>query len=1087
MANDHIIEVEGRFIDKITGSADDAAAAIKDIGDEAKKAQKETDKLGKSKVQPKVDADTNKFLTKIRQAEEKARKFGNTKTSKVLQAVDKASTVIDKVVRKTKNIAGKTWQGIVKAKDMATSVLNKVTSLGKTIAGKTWSAVVKIKDMATTPLTKIKNALFSIKTLIGVIATGWAANQLIVNPVQLADNYSSAKISFQTLLGEAQGQKMMDDLDQFAKSTPFDTSNVISQAQKMLAMGWDAGSILTDLDVLGDAAASTGNLNQGLDSIVRAMAQIKTKGKLSTEELNQLAEAGIAAKSMLAEQLGYGTGDAGIAKMTKDLEKGAIGSEKAIAALMAGMQKYDGMMQSVANETASGLWSQITDTFEINIFRKWGQGLQDGAKRGFGTVLDLLDSSEGALESFGETVYEVGKSISNWAADKLADVVDSVKEITGSKEFKNASLGGKVKMLWDGAIGNPLSEWWTNTVVPWWDATVTPWLEKKAGELGKGIGAGLTGGILALLGIDTDDAIADGASIGSSFVDGFLEGFDTSRITAALSSWASENKGSAAVLGLLVGGKAIGGLSSLYGSVKGVMGSAAAMTGLSGVGVNTAIALGAGNLAGGASLGGVALAGLGLGSIAGGVSGGLGVLSGLSDIWKGFKSSGKEATDNYFKGGTKIGMVGTGAAAGAAIGSVIPGVGTAVGGLIGAGIGGLGAMFGGDKLGKTLNNFFTNTLPDAWDKMWDGITDFCTDTIPGAWEWLTEKVSTFFTETVPNKWTEFWDGVGKFFSETIPYAAGYVTGKAYTFFTETLPEKWNSFWTSVGDFFTETIPEWSDNVWNNHIVPFWTVTLPEKWNSFWSAIGDFFTETIPQWADSVWTNNIVPFFSETIPGFFSDLWDSITGFFTESLPSIGSAIWGAIKSFFTETIPSWASSAISSVSSWWGGVKESFSSGFDAGSGKGGKARGGIVGGGSTGLRAFARGGIVGGSTRFIRVNEEAPEMIIPLGSHRRDRALKLWKKTGDLLGVDRFARGGSTGGGSDTFRTREYGAGNEPGGRTVHVEIGGITIELHVDARGSENVAEALKAQISEIAEAVVGRIVDGLESEFENIPVRA
>ena len=1043
MANDHIIEVEGRFIDKITGAADDAAAAIKDIGDEAKAAQKEVDKVGKTKVQPKVDADTNKFVTKIKQAEDKAKKFGTTKATKVIQADDKASSVIDKVERKAKNISGKTWETVVKAKDMATSVLSKVSSAGKTIAGKTWSAIVKIKDMATTPLTKIKNALFSIKTLIGVIATGWAANQLVVNPVQLADNYSSAKISFQTLLGEAQGQKMMDDLDQFAKATPFDTSNVISQAQKMLAMGWDASTILQDLDVLGDAAASTGNLNQGLDSIVRAMAQIKTKGKLSTEELNQLAEAGIAAKSMLAEEMGYGTGDAGIAKMTKDLEAGAIGSEKAIAALMAGMQKYDGMMQSVANETASGLWSQITDTFEINIFRKWGQGLQDGAKRGFGTVLDLLESSEGALESFGDTVYEIGKSISNWAADKMADVVDVVKEITGSEEFKNATLGGKVKMLWDGAIGNPLSEWWTNTVEPWWDATVTPWLEKKAAELGKGIGSALTGGILALLGIDTDDAIADGVSIGSSFVDGFLEGFDTSRITAALSSWASENKGTATLMGMMVGGKALSGLSNLYSGAKNLWSVARPLIGstgnymVSGTGIAGGLAKAGYALTGGpasaaayfgAGMSGGTAAAIGGGSILGGLLGGAGVLSGLFDIFKGFKSSGKEAKDKYFTGGTKLAMVGTGVLAGgklgAAIGAAGGPVGVGAGALIGAGIGGIAALLGGDKFGKWLSDL--------------------TDDIPA----LKETITNFFTVTLPEKWNSFWTSVGNFFSETIPYAVGYATGKAYTFFTETIPEKWNSFWTAVGDFFTETIPNWASDVWNNNIVPFWT---------------------------------------ETLPGFFPSLWDGITGFFTESLPSITSTIWGAIKGFFTETIPGWVRGAIDGVSSWWGGVKDSFSAGFDAGSGKGGKARGGIVGGGSTGLQAFARGGMVGGSTRFIRVNEEAPEMIIPLGNHRRDRALKLWKKTGDLLGVDRFFRGGITGGGSDTFRTREYGAGNESGGRTVHVEIGGITIELHVDARGSENVAEALKAQISEIAEAVVGRIVEGLESEFENIPVRA
>ena len=201
-------------------------------------------------------------------------------------------------------------------------------------------------------------------------------------------------------------------------------------------------------------------MDQGLESIVRALSQIKTKGKLSTEELNQLSEAGIAAKAMLAEQLGYGTGDKGIAAMTKDLEKGLIGSDVAVQALLQGMKQFDGTMERTANETVEGLKSQLEDTFEINIARKWGQGLQDGAKRGLGSILELLDKSEGKLESFGDTVYEIGKELSNWAADKLEGTIDKILEVSESEEFKNASFGGKMKIMWDEVIAKPFGEWW---------------------------------------------------------------------------------------------------------------------------------------------------------------------------------------------------------------------------------------------------------------------------------------------------------------------------------------------------------------------------------------------------------------------------------------------------------------------------------------------------------------------------------------------------------------------------------------------------------------------------------------------------
>ena len=172
--------------------------------------------------------------------------------------------------------------------------MREITELGKGIAGKTWRATLKIVDFATAPLRAVKNTLFSIKGLVTAIVAGVAANKLIAEPISLADAYSSAKIGFSTLLGDAQGQQMMDDLDEFARTTPFKTSEVIANAQKMIAMGWQAEDIIQDMTTIGDAAAATGKGDEGLNRIILALSQIQSKGKLSTEELDaDLAPAAI--------------------------------------------------------------------------------------------------------------------------------------------------------------------------------------------------------------------------------------------------------------------------------------------------------------------------------------------------------------------------------------------------------------------------------------------------------------------------------------------------------------------------------------------------------------------------------------------------------------------------------------------------------------------------------------------------------------------------------------------------------------------------------------------------------------------------
>lgn len=726
MAQKITMDLELRFIDNATDGAKSASKAFDQVEKEAKEAGQEVDKLAKKKAKPTMDTDTTKMDRKLSKIDSVLKKLGFRKTKTTIDADDKATSKITKALNKVKGWTGKKFNAFLELKDSnALRSLEKMSDGLRSLTRKTFRIPIKILDYATAPLRGIKNMLFSIKSLVLAVTAGLAAKQLILNPINVADAYSSAKISFSTLLGESQGQQMMDNLDEFARATPFNTTNVIENAQKMLAMGWDAEDIIGDMEIIGNAAAATGKLDQGLESIVRAMSQIKTKGRLSTEELNQLAEAGIAAKAMLAEGLGYGTGDAGIAKMTEDLEEGLIASDVAIEALLAGMQKYDGMMDSMANETVEGLGSQIKDAFDINVVRKWGQGLQDGAKRGFGTVVDLLDESEGALSEFGDMLYDIGHNVSNWVADKFQNAVNRILEITDTFEFKNASLGDKFKMLWKGVITDPLKEWWEGGGR---EKTI-----ETAGNIGEWMGKTITSGLLAIFGVtdilDNEEASKlgeeGGMSIAQSFAKGFKENFDGSAITDAFVDaisdvWGALPGWAKMLLGIYVGGKVAGGLANFAGGVGsfvggakniigttgaagvagtgilGMIGSANNMTGLLGFGTNAAISLGAGNLAGGASLGVGTLSALGLGATAGGLAAGASLIKGGVDLYKGYTTDDEiEAKANKASGYITVGGVGAGAAMGATIGSVIPGLGTLVGGLIGAGIGGIGGwLFG---------------------------------------------------------------------------------------------------------------------------------------------------------------------------------------------------------------------------------------------------------------------------------------------------------------------------------------------------------------------------------------------------------
>lgn len=699
MPNKVTIDVEARFDDGVTNESKNAAKAIDELGKKAASASKQVNQLGNNGKKVKIDVDNRSFTQKIRDAETKARNLGKTKTAMVLTVVDKATSVINAVTSKAKSLAGRTWRTAVALKDSnVLKSLREIESIGKNIAGKTWRVTLKLVDLATSPLRAVKNTLFSIKGLVTAIVAGVAANKLIAEPISLADAYSNAQIGFSTLLGEARGQQMMDDLDEFARTTPFKTSEVIANAQKMIAMGWQAEDIIKDMTTIGDAAAAAGQGDEGLNRIILALSQIQAKGKLSTEELNQLAEANISAKRYIAEGLGYGSGDEGLAALSKDLEGGKIYAGEALDAILSGMKEYSGMMETTATETVKGLKSTIEDTFEINIFRRWGQGLQDGAKRGLGSVVDLLDKSENALADVGDTLYELGATASNWAADKLMDAVNAINEITSSADFKNAGLGDQIKMLWDGVIGNPLADWWDNTVVPWWDNTAVPWLEEKAAGAGQAIGTGLTKGLLTLFGASDTliDGAEQGAGIAGSFVQGFLDGFDGSAITNALvdavgNVWDALPTWAKALLGgygmIKAGGLISKGISGVQ-TIGGLIGStgnamvngSGLLGGLASAGYAATGGAAASTLGGGAAaaLGGGVILGIGTGAASG--------VLGIADLATGLKNDDVAKTKaGMWEAGGGLGGMAAGAAIGTALGG--PLIGTAIGGLIGGGIG----------------------------------------------------------------------------------------------------------------------------------------------------------------------------------------------------------------------------------------------------------------------------------------------------------------------------------------------------------------------------------------------------------------
>src|SRR5215467_13130593 len=91
----------------------------------------------------------------------------------------------------------------------------------------------------------------------------------------------NSSIAFTTMLGSAQKSKaFLDQLQQFAKTTPFEFGDLVSNAQNMMGMGIAAKDVIPDLRALGDSVASIGGSAQQVNSVTLAFDQMTAKGTL---------------------------------------------------------------------------------------------------------------------------------------------------------------------------------------------------------------------------------------------------------------------------------------------------------------------------------------------------------------------------------------------------------------------------------------------------------------------------------------------------------------------------------------------------------------------------------------------------------------------------------------------------------------------------------------------------------------------------------------------------------------------------------------------------------------------------------------
>lgn len=274
--------------------------------------------------------------------------------------------------------------------------------------------------------------------------------------LKAAADFEQVRISFEGILGSAEkAQSTLNDLRKFAAKTPFEFPELTRSAKQLLAVGFSAGDVIPIMTKLGNTAATLGVGGVAIEGVVRALGQMKGKGKASAQELNQISEQipGFSAVGAIAQSMGITT-----AKAFKLMEKGAIPADKAIAAILAGMERFPGAAGAMdrQSKTLNGVLSTFKDTVRdalINGIEPFLPAISNGLTKAMPVIQQAVAGAVGGIVRLVRAIGPLVATVKLYGEQFIASFRDGAYWVDGP--FAAVSrLGALFRQVYDFVAAN---------------------------------------------------------------------------------------------------------------------------------------------------------------------------------------------------------------------------------------------------------------------------------------------------------------------------------------------------------------------------------------------------------------------------------------------------------------------------------------------------------------------------------------------------------------------------------------------------------------------------------------------------------
>ena len=249
-----------------------------------------------------------------------------------------------------------------------------------------------------------------------------------ISGVQAAMAYDSQVRGLAAYAKNAQDlQAQLGRLQEIAKLPGLGLKEVRAGVLQLEAAGLSAQTSERALMAFGNALALVGKGKSELDGVILALGQIASKGQISAEEINQIAERVPQIRQVLVSAFGTAS--------TEAIQKMGISADEAIKRIISGLERLP-----KATTSALTTFENLQDALE-QAFLPIGRGILDIFSSAEGGTMRLIDLVSNIGKQIGEVFTAIGKS------GVIQDVFSKFLEFTGVGNFQQMMIGAIANIL----------------------------------------------------------------------------------------------------------------------------------------------------------------------------------------------------------------------------------------------------------------------------------------------------------------------------------------------------------------------------------------------------------------------------------------------------------------------------------------------------------------------------------------------------------------------------------------------------------------------------------------------------------------